>query len=315
MLTVPEKGFKRSVNSHNVDVDICADWLEASALFTDGDVSAGDVVDILREAELYATQDYAWEFVDNVFSTISRRAFLIDSNYPFSVRHGSRLMRKDHWRSYAPYSFCLTLSLSQLFPNWASAFGKNYTRQGELFETLTAEAMRAHYVGWTVKTTGWTRTTPKKIQQVVTEVSHWLGEGTGDIGTWTREMANEAGLDLLCFRTYQDVRGGLPAFLVQCASGKDWKEKLKTPDLRIWEKIITFSSSPKKALSTPFALSQNDFIYHCNIVDGLLLDRYRLLAPGALDPTWVTVQTADDLNAWVGTRIVTLPVMDNALIV
>jgi hypothetical protein len=315
MLSVPAKGFNRSVSTHNVEVDICADWLEASALFTDTEVSAADVVDLLRETELYATQDFAWEFVDNVFSTINRRAFLMGENYPFAVKHGSRLTRKDHWKSFAPYSFCLALSLSQLYPVWASSFGKNYTRQGELFENLTAESLKAHYVGWTVKKTGWTRTTPKKIQQIVAEVSSWLGEGTGAISTWTRELANEAGLDLLCFRQYEDFRGGFPAFLVQCASGKDWKEKLKTPDLRIWEKIVTFSSGPKKALSMPFALSEKDFIYHCNIVDGLLLDRHRLLAPGTIVNTWITVTTSDELNDWIAARILTLPVLDNALIV
>lgn len=315
MLTRPAKGFNLSVAGHNIDLEIFADWLEASALFSDADVSAGDIVDFLLDEALYTSQDFAWEFMDNVFSTITVRSILMGDNYPFYVRHGSRLVRKDDWRAFAPYSFCLALSLSQTYPTWASSFGKNYTRQGELFEALTAESMTAHYIGWTVKNTGWTRTTPKKINQIVAEVSDWLGEATGEITTWTRAQANEAGLDLLCFRPYSDFRGGFPSFLVQCASGKDWKDKLKTPDLRIWTKIVTFSNDPKKAFSMPFALSQKDFIFHGNLVDGLLLDRCRLLAPAPNAAQWASATISNDLVDWLETRIPSLPVADNALII
>ena len=45
----------------------------------------------------------------------------------------------------------------------------------------------------------------------------------------------------------------------QCASGANWDKKLKTPDLQIWQKIISFTTIPKRGFSLPFALLKNEF--------------------------------------------------------
>jgi hypothetical protein len=147
---------------------------------------------------------------------------------------------------------------------------------------------------------------------VATSVANALGETTGDLAAWTTEDAKEAGLDLLCFRPYSDARPGLPAFLVQCASGNDWKSKLKTPDLRIWTKIVSFPNDPKKALSMPFALSHEDFRRHCNVLDGLLLDRLRLLSHQSARSRWLTPATETSLISWVANRVTSLPQLEAA---
>jgi hypothetical protein len=314
MLSLPARGFQRSTVKHRIDLDLFADWLEGSALFTDVAVSGGDIVDILRESDFYETQAFAWEFVNDVFLHIKRRSMWMGENYPFLVRNGIRLTRKAEWKEFAPYAFCLTLSLKPLYPTWAQAFGNDYTLQGELFETLTAEAMQAHYIGWTVITTGWTRSATKKLARVVSDVCSSLGETSGELRPWSKASANEAGLDLVCFRAYEDARGGFPAYLIQCASGNDWQAKLKTPDLRVWKKIVLFSNDPKKGFSMPFALSKEAFQRNCNIVDGLLLDRYRLLAPGINNPKWVTEDTAVKMNTWTESRVLSLPLLDTSAI-
>lgn len=65
MLKLPAKGFYRSVDRHNVDLGICCDWIEASALFCGEDIAAADIVDVLRESEIYKTQDFAWALVND----------------------------------------------------------------------------------------------------------------------------------------------------------------------------------------------------------------------------------------------------------
>src|SRR5205823_3869050 len=102
------------------------------------------------------------------------------------------------------------------------------------------------------------------------------------------------GLDLLCYRPYDDGRVGVPVFLVQCASGQDWESKLDTPKLKIWAKIVDFASTPKKAFAMPFTLEDWDFTRKCNDNDGMLMDRYRLLAAGRARPNWISSRLRAD---------------------
>jgi hypothetical protein len=141
----------------------------------------------------------------------------------------------------------------------------------------------------------------------VKEIANMLGEATGEVRRWTRDTAKEAGLDLLCFLPFPDRRVGVPVYLTQCASGGDWEGKLNTPNLNIWTKVIIFVSRPKKAFSMPFALDSENFIRHCNVVNGLLLDRHRLLAPGINKRDWVSDKLAGELVAWITPRVDQLP--------
>jgi hypothetical protein len=310
MLKLPGSGFKRSVNHHNVKLDICCDWLEASALFHAGELSGAEVVDVLREQEIYASQDFAWDLVTDAFLTIGERNRVLGEGYPFEVVGANRLRRRAKWEEFPAYSFCLVLSLPQSYPEWARKFGADFTEQGSLFEQLTGEAVTNSLAGWSVHSTGWAPSAPSQLSKIVAQVSAMLGEATGDIKKWTKDMAKEAGLDLLCYLPFPDNRVGVPTYLFQCASGGDWKDKQKTPDLELWTKAITFAVRPKKALAIPFALSESDYTYHCNIVAGLFLDRHRLLAPGREHKDWISPKLAKKMTKWTRSRIKTLPSID-----
>lgn len=307
MLALPERGLSHSAKSHNVNFDMLCDWVEASALFCGEPLVAAEVVDLLRENEIYSTQDLAWELLENVFAAIEARAKLLGKGYPIRSRGTSRIVPLADWQEFPAYSFCLMLSLRTAYPTWAHSFGQDYTQQGELFERLTAESVSNSFRDWTVYPTGWTKTRTSQLGKIVVEIAEQLGEPIGTIEHWTSDAAKEVGLDLLCYRSFPDRRGGLPVFLVQCASGANWKSKLKTPDIRIWTKVITFSSDPKKAFSMPYALNEAEFNRNANIVDGLLLDRHRLLAPGFDKKNWISEVLAIELNTWTSSRIPALP--------
>ncbi|TIV73120.1 MAG: hypothetical protein E5V89_01820 [Mesorhizobium sp.] len=308
MLALPPKGFARSVNKHNVDASICCDWIEACALFGEGEASGSDVVDILRENEIYETQGFAWELVNDAFLAIRERKRVLGDGYPLRVQAGTRVVSDATWQDVAAYAFCLALSLSKAYPNWSHAFGVDFGPQGKLFEDLTAEAVAATFTGWEVHQTGWSATEPNLIAGIVRNVAERIGEATGEVRRWSAKRAKEAGLDLLCFRPFADGRAGLPIMLFQCASGKDWRSKLHQPEIRVWTKIVSFTIEPQKALAMPFALNHDDFRYHANVVNGLLLDRDRLLTPGQANRDWISADLRDRMRAWVGPRIATLPV-------
>ena len=158
--------------------------------------------------------------------------------------------------------------------------------------------------------TGWSRTNTVELADVVDEVVDRLGEMKGQLGSWATKKAKEAGLDLLCYRPFADQRVGVPVYLTQCASGRHWESKLKTPDLELWEKIVVFAAKPRTAFSTPFALLDDEFLRNCNLHNGMLLDRYRVLAAARSHDSWVSQPLAERIVNWAEPRIDSLPRID-----
>jgi len=311
MLAMPTIGFGRSVTEHNVELEVLCDWIEASVLFGQTRLSEPEVVDVLCENNIYAKQDMASQMVSNAWSELRKRqAFLGDAS-PYQFDGLAITLRWDAWGEATAHSFLVLLSLCKWYRPWAAKFGRDYTEQGQLFEELTKESVEALYAGWKVQQTGWSRTHSLKLAAIVDIVAACLSESKGNIEKWTKKTANEAGLDLVCYHEFADGRGGFPTFLFQCASGADWDEKLHTPDLKIWTRIIEFRALglPRKAFSTPFAFLDDDFRMNANKVDGLLLDRYRLLSAGLRQKNWVSAQLASRIKKWAQPRAAKLPTM------
>ena len=102
---------------------------------------------------------------------------------------------------------------------------------------------------------------------------------------------------------FADQRGGLPVFLAQCASGSKWEEKLHTPNLGQWKKLIDFASEPYKAFSLPYALDDRELRLRSAQISGLLLDRYRLLAQGVPEDEWLSNELRERLVSWLDPRV------------
>lgn len=311
MLAPPTTGMYRSVKAHNVSFDALCDWIEGSALFDEYEdtLSAPDIVDVLIESEVYTKQELAWEIVSAAWAELKRRLSWIKEASPIEIAT-LRLKRLRAWREAPAHSFCIVLSYAKWYPDWAGQFGRDYNKQGELFEKLTKEAMEKLFPEWVVHQTGWTQTHTSRLGEIVKEITNLLGEAPGDVEHWTNDKAHEAGLDLLCYRPFSDGRVGVPVYLMQCGSGGKWEEKLHTPNLRIWTKIVQFASDPKKAFAMPYALSDEEFRRSCNLVDGLLLDRYRLLSPGRDNADWLSPELKNAMLAWLAPRIERLPRAD-----
>ncbi len=307
MLDLPENGMARSVRVHNVRLDTLCDWMEASVLFDDEEVAASQFVDVLTEKNVYASQDFAWEMVRNAWSELRRRRAWVGDGSPIAIST-QRLVRIREWQAHPAQSFCLVLSCAVWYPNWAEKCGRNYTEQGELFEILTKEALEELFPDWQIYRTGWARSNTAGLGEAVESIASRLGETPGDAEFWAGKWAKDAGLDLLCYRPFMDDRVGVPLFLMQCASGGDWGTKLRDPDTRLWTKMVAWASEPKKAFAMPFALpDDDDFKRKCNSVNGMFLDRYRILSAGRANSDWVSADLAEMLIEWLTPRIDALP--------
>lgn len=310
MLRIPARGVYRSVNSHNVSIDVLCDWIEGSLLFGESELSTTDVIDVLIENYIYDEQEMASQRVSDAWAELKRRQACLGDEASFSIKSHRISRRRNSWEDTPAHSFCVLLSFAKWYSEWASQFGKDYTEQGEIFEELTKESLEVQFGGWQIHLTGWARTRPNKLTSVVEEVANQLGEYKGKIERWSKPTANEAGLDILCYRPFPDGRVGVPVYLLQCASGGDWEGKLHTPRLEIWTRLIEFTARPKKAFATPFAFLDDEFIRNCNLVDGMLIDRYRLLSAARYKENWISKELRSRIIDWAAPRIAKLPSRD-----
>ena len=312
MLAIPTSGFSHPTGTlpdikHNIKLEILCDWIEGSVLFDEEALSTRDIVDILTEEGIYNDQDLAFEIASRAWNELKRRLGWIGNGNPFSfIRQTMRSVCS--WEENPAHSFCVLLSMPQCYNNWSTDLHRgDYNEQGRLFELLTKASIENQFSGWEVYQTGWTRTNQVKLSDVVTEIASRLDEQKGDIEPWANPDGNEAGLDLLCYRPFLDNRGGVPVYLMQCASGKNWIDKLDEPNLNLWRKIILFMAMPRKAFAIPFALIDEEFKEKCNLIDGMLLDRYRLLAAANYNKKWVSDCLKNEIIDWVTPRLQTLP--------
>jgi hypothetical protein len=115
--------------------------------------------------------------------------------------------------------------------------------------------------------------------------------------------------DVVCHFPFPDGWGGRPRYLVQCASGENWKGKKATPKVALWEKLIDFTTKPLRGIAMPFALLEDEFRREANDdLLALLLNRHRLGAlPQSGPGSWPDAMLRRDLNSWTQPRAIALP--------
>ena len=309
MLALPEAGVNaRSVYAHNNKLSALCDWVEASVLFEDNELSRTQVVDVLLENDLYVKQDLASERIEQVWSVVSERIKYLNGPLGMQVTH-NRITRTQPWSDFPAYGFCMALALSELYPSWSRVWDTAASVQGCIFEELAEESFARSLTGWRVRRIGWAPGQPTKLQKVLPGIIAEINERDGaEMTLHVDEDTNELGLDLLAYRSYDDAHASLPVLLIQCASGKNWVTKRQTPDFSIWAKIISFNSKPVRGFAIPFAfVDQVEFRKEAASVCGVFVDRNRLL--GALRRN--TGKMPRDLNhrirAWTRDRLRDLP--------
>jgi hypothetical protein len=308
MLQIPSpavKHYTKSSDRHNIDPQFASDWIEASVLFFE-EVCFPDLVDSLVEEGYYDDQSLAWEGLSDVKRCLEGRRRLMNGNDLLVMEANKiRLNTGKTWRDYPAYSFCLMLSLTHLYPEWYRKYSPDYIDQGALFEEVTAASLKSLFPCWEVQITGFSSGNPVNLPDVISELSSKLNEVSDDPSKWfvSPGKMKEMGLDVVLYRPFSDNRGGLPLFMVQCATGKNWNSKLATPDPDKWKFVIRFQADPNRAFSMPFSISDDELKEAQTTNRGLILDRYRLINVPCPDETWVPDSLKKKLIDWLDSRI------------
>ncbi|MGP8185956.1 MAG: hypothetical protein ACLQKY_07770 [Terracidiphilus sp.] len=258
-----------------------------------------------EELEEEILEDDRAAYADAVLDELQFRAEILGAYYPFEL-HG----RGERWRlslkqqsgdaldsaARSCYVFCLLVSairdkaidgaeverLAQVMPNH--------------FQWLASEAA-ADVVGGDVHSFGWPRPDGTTFLQALRIVAERMraGKPLATVPLWSNGREKDAGIDVIAWRDFPDLRAGRLVLIGQVASGNDWHEKSVLSHaqtfLREW-----FTSSPTvhyvPAMFIPFPqhhrcegrpdaefeLVARDEARHREESFGLVLDRLRIVA-------------------------------------
>lgn len=311
LLAVPKTGFVlRSTMVHRSDRIVVSDWVEGSALFFNRSVSRMEVRDFLCDFGYYSDQTFAMEFVDQqVWPELRRRTQWLDRAPVFNLDK-DKLEPLSPWSNALGYAFCLMLTFLQRYPErqHGKLHTKSYVKQGSLFEELSEESLVK--LGWKTLRTGWASgISNPKFTVIVEKVAAELDEDWINApGVKLFKDAKEEGLDLVAHLPFMDSRLGRAFFLVQCASGGDWEDKLHTPSLEVWDGgLIAFTTKPRRGFCFPLSVDDDDFRRTCKRCAGLVLDRFRLLSAGTSVNNGLSAGLQKGIRDWLTPRVKALP--------
>ncbi len=306
MLAWPDKTIQlhwRREEDHENDLQLVSDWLEGQILFGEEEgVVLSEVVDIMLEKQVSDDDKQCWVFIEDAFNRLKQRHGVIESTTPIAFNDGSALLKSE--RSHTALRFCTMLALGELFKHMREVVFVPHSDRGYLFERLAENALTSLFPRWKTVRTGWTPEKPANITSLVQTMTGSLNELAGNHEHWSPLDAKDEGLDLYCYYPFDDIHSGYPVYLIQCATGINWRGKIAKPSLRGWEKYIQFTCSPRKGFIIPFALK--DFWVHGKEIEGPLLDRYRLLSFDTPENEWLSPDLANELESWLIPRIASL---------
>jgi hypothetical protein len=244
--------------------------------------------------------DLCWMFIDNAFKRLKQRHKSIAAASPIEFGRDSASLGSK--RPHTALRFCAMLALGDFFKDMRVLFAPHSMR-GYLFERLAENALQELFPRWKTVRTGWAPNHPASMDTLVQVMAEELQEGKGKPEYWSPRHAKDEGLDLCCYYPFEDMHAGYPVYLIQCATGIHWREKIEKPNVENWKKYVDFTCSPRKGFIIPFALTKRDFRTHCNGINGPLLDRYRLLSFDTPEKDWLPTDLADELESWLAPRI------------
>jgi hypothetical protein len=308
MLAIPEVKFAYSATQSNVDTNALCDWLEACTLFDEQVVTKGDVVDLLMENQICpdTNQDLAHLIADEGWDEMGRRKRW--GGVPdYVTLTGSRIESASTWQDDPIRAFLVLLSLLRLYPEWAKGH-QAHAIQGDLFEKVIEQICPHLLPGWTTYRAGWSPEDTKNIPDIVEALCERIyTAGAADINDWLLTAGNDGGLDLVCYRKFQDEREAMPVFFLQCASGKNWRTKIETPNPDLWQKLLNSAVRPSTGIAAPFVIEPKELKTAALIGQIVVFDRLRILSAAREGPVTLDNQFGGEVLAWMQPRIEALP--------
>ena len=252
-----------------------ADWVELHALRSaDLNASWGDLYAALQMEGLQPVESACTRTFDELWLRASAAA----DAYPFHVT-GNYIQCTDDWRQYPEYVFCLCLSYFGA-PDRSQRPPEHPRR---LFEHLATHAAGAYLgEGGAAVRFGAPRDAavfPSNFMAAVAKVcgTSMMGEGSPRARR-NACRAKDDGVDVIAWRDFPDRAEGKLLLFGNCASGRDWRQKVFELSPRTFCNKWISPEPPSKILRSMFSPHRVPRDEWCDRISevGLLFDRCRL---------------------------------------
>ena len=127
------------------------------------------------------------------------------------------------------------------------------------------------------------------------------------IDEWLITPGNDGGLDIVCYRSFDDEREATPVFFLQCASGKNWRTKIATPNPDLWQKLLNSAVKPSTGIVAPFVIDRKELKFHALVGQIIVFDRIRLIKAARAGNVQLPEDLAQELRDWMDPRVEHLP--------
>ncbi len=258
-----------------------ADWVELHTTVCQNSVSMAEVGTAIEAVTGDETEE---PLLTDVWRVLRRRVELYESP-PYQV-YSNTVEPIPGFRSRTDYLMCLLLAL----------FGAADPVSTKLFERITSLAL-SEYMNGNAVVIGFPAGPgqPTTIEEKTKYIADRLNE---EFSTSPDPRFKDRGLDVVCWKPFNDGRSGKIVLLVQCAAGLNWADKQPVP-WSAWIQYIHWSVDPVKAFAVPGVV---DRYWHDKNRDlGLIVDRIRLinfLGMGIQD-----VQLKSEIQFWVQQKL------------
>ena len=291
-----------------MDSGVLADWVEASVLFDEPELSRSNIVSLLISEGIAdeSSQELGHEVVDEGWHELEQRQQ--SGGVPDTVEvNMNRVTYSGQWQDDPLHSFFVMLAIQRLFPEWSSQ-RPAYVEQGNLFEQVVESVCPALLPGWQTYRAGWSPNNTKRVPEIVKDLCELLSlRGATDLDSWIDPHAKDGGLDLVCFRSYGDKREAIPMLFLQCASGKNWRDKIHTPNVRSWAKYLNTAVEPGAGLVAPFVIDDHRLRRASLAGQIVIFDRIRTLSAAKSENIELEAPLRDAVLEWMTPRVQSLP--------
>lgn len=230
-----------------------ADWVEFYIFAMNDSLSKSELLSFIEDS---SGSEPEQTFIDDIWLELERRLVLYGIIKPYQLDAREVLPLID-WKVTPEYLTCIILSID--------GNAVESVKTGKLFERLSSKAVSKYFAGYSIIYGHPSKQTVKKIASDIFE-------------TFVKEPStnfNDRGVDIICWKPFNDDRKSQIAALIQCAAGFNWDTKLLDIPYKAWTQYIHWGSDPLKGFTAPIVI--NEKRYDDVVTDaGIMFDRPRI---------------------------------------
>lgn len=230
-----------------------ADWVEFYIFAMDDSISKSELQSFIESS---SGSEPEQSFIDDIWLELERRLVLYGNNKPFQLEP-REVKPKIKWKDFPEYLTCVILSID--------GNAVDSVKTGKLFERLSCKAVVNYFSGDSII---YGHPNKQTIRQIASQMFE----------TYIQEPSPEykdSGVDIICWKSFNDNRKSQTVALIQCAAGYNWSNKLSDIRYKAWTQYIHWGANPLMGFIVPVVINEkryDDFVTDA----GIMFDRPRI---------------------------------------